>query len=145
MTVSLKAKLVGFLTVTFILVVVDATEIDEDVNSLAVYLFAKLNQLKSNNAAKLTTRQARQIAKRSVIVDKETNKGLPPVVTYTRWGNISCPFEANTVYGGVAAGGANGHKGSPATLLCLPLTPSNALFKQCWRIVILYLWCGVSN
>jgi len=58
MTVSLKAKLVGFLTVTFILVVVDATEIDEDVNSPAVYFFPKLYQLKSNNATKLTTRHA---------------------------------------------------------------------------------------
>lgn len=48
-------------------------------------------------------------------------------VTYTRWGNPTCPSTSELVYQGVmASSNDQAHKGSGADYLCLPLTPTFA-------------------
>ena len=118
-------KITFSLVIVILISVVAATlEVtDEDMNSpLVSYLLAKIQRLESKVIAKTRTSQ---IIKRSADVNKKAtdNEYPPPVVSYTRWGNSSCPFGANTVYRGVAAGGYYGHKGSPANIMCLPPSP----------------------
>ena len=50
-------------------------------------------------------------------------------VTYTRWGNSSCPTIAGTelVYSGRAGGTHYSHKGGAANYLCMPLDPEYTL------------------
>ena len=45
------------------------------------------------------------------------------IVTYVRWGNASCPYGADTIYSGFAAGSDRTHEGAAADLLCLPPNP----------------------
>ena len=79
-------------------------------------LHAKIRQLEEQLMAKPTERKTRE-------VEKQSKDDPPQVITYTRWGNSTCPYGANTIYQGVAAGGRHTHKGSPANLLCLPPNP----------------------
>ena len=55
--------------------------------------------------------------------DKKTKDCSQQVITYIRWGNTTCPYGANTIYKGVAAGGHIAHKGAPSNMLCLPPDP----------------------
>ena len=45
------------------------------------------------------------------------------VVTYIRWGNSTCPYGADTIYSGVAAGSWWQHEGAAVDPLCLPPNP----------------------
>ena len=117
----------------------DAVEVtDEDINSpLVSYLLAKVQRLEAKMMAKPNVRNTREVEKRSVDTntsadDKKTiAKDCPQqVVTYIRWGNSTCPYGANTIYKGIAAGGRYDHKGSPANLMCLPPNPMRPLNNQ---------------
>lgn len=44
-------------------------------------------------------------------------------VTYIRWGRSVCPSHNYKIYNGVMASSNNGHKGSGANFLCLPMNP----------------------
>ena len=78
---------------------------------------------------KPTVRNTRQVDKPSDNSSKtddkpEAVKECPPqTVTYIRWGNTTCPYGANTIYQGTAAGGRYSHTGSPANMMCLPPNP----------------------
>ena len=118
--------LILFLVILF----TDAVEVtDEDINSpLVSYLLAKVQRLEAKMMAKPNVRNTREVEKRSVDTntsadDKKTKDCPQQVVTYIRWGNTTCPYGANTIYKGVAAGGHTGHKGSPSNMLCLPPDP----------------------
>ena len=120
-------KLIAFFGIVIItLAVVETSEVgDEDDNSPVVsYLLAKIQRLESKIMTKPKTSE---ITKRSTDtnVDKRSAScNCPtPVVSYTRWGNSSCPFGATTVYTGVAAGGDKDVHGSAANMLCLPPNP----------------------
>ena len=88
--------------------------------------------------AKPNVRNTREVKKRSVVTntsadDKKTKDCPQQVVTYIRWGNISCPYEANTIYKGVAVGGHTGHKSAPSNMMCLhpdPMHYSNILIYR---------------
>jgi len=104
----------------------DAVKVsDEDVYSpLVSYLLTKLQQLESKMMAKSIPKQRSDREVAEVSANNAQSSSPPsPIVTYTRWGNSSCPFGASTVYRGVAAGGAYSHKGSPVNLMCLPPDP----------------------
>ena len=108
----------------------DAVEVtDEDTNSpLVSYLLAKVQRLEAKMMAKPNVRNTREVEKRSVDTntsadDKKTKDCPQQVVTYTRWGNTTCPYGANTIYKGFAAGGRYDHEVSPSNLLCLPPNP----------------------
>ena len=108
----------------------DTVEVtDKDINSpLVSYLLAKVQRLEAKMMAKPNVRNTREVEKRSVdtntSADDEKTKDCPQqVVTYIRWGNTTCPYGANTIYKGIAAGGSNGHKGTPSNMLCLPPDP----------------------
>ena len=105
---------------------------DEDMNSpLISYLLAKIQRLESKLSVNGNIRSSRQVEqKRSVVAnetavkdDNSAEKCSPNTVTYIRWGNSTCEYEADTMYSGFVGGGHHGHKGSPANLLCLPPDP----------------------
>jgi len=96
---------------------------NEDINSpLVSYLLAKIQRLESKM---MEMPRTSQISKRSSVAEKKAANCdcPPPVVSYTIWGNSSCPSGANIVYKGIAAGGDKDFNGSPANLLCLPPNP----------------------
>ena len=114
----------------FVILFTDAVEFnDEDINSpLVSYLFAKVQRLEAKMMAKPNVRNTREVEKRSVDTntsadDKKTKDCPQQVVTYIRWGNTTCPYGANTIYKGVAAGGHTGHKGAPSNMLCIHPEP----------------------
>ena len=94
---------------------------------LVSYLLAKVQRLEAKMMAKPNVRNTREVEKHAVntntSADDKKDKGCPQAVTYIRWGNSTCPYGANTVYQGAAAGGRSDHKGSPSNLLCLPPNP----------------------
>ena len=102
---------------------------DEDINSpLVSYLLAKVQRLEAKMMAKPNARNTREVEKRSVDTntsadDKKTKDCPQQVVTYIRWGNTTCPYGANTIYKGVAAGGHATYKGTPSNMLCLHPDP----------------------
>ena len=113
-----------------VILLTDAVEVtDEDINSpLVSYLLAKVQRLEAKMMAKPNVRNTRDIEKRSVdtntSADNKKTKDCPQqVVTYIRWGNTTCPYGANTIYKGTAAGGDTGHKGAPSNMLCIPPNP----------------------
>ena len=112
-----------------IIFLTDTVEVtDEDINSpLVSYLLAKVQRLEAKMMAKPNVRNTREVEKRAVdtntSADDKKDKGCPQAVTYIRWGNSTCPYGANTVYQGVAAGGRYNLKGSPSNILCLPPNP----------------------
>ena len=110
-----------------VILLTDAVEVtDEDINSpLVSYLLAKVQRLEAKMMAKPNVRNIREVEKRSVDTntsadDKKTKDCSQQVVTYIRWGNTTCPYGANTIYKGTAAGGRQSHKGAPSNMLCLP-------------------------
>ena len=61
--------------------------------------------------------------KAPVVADNKQCNCPPSVVTYIRWGNSTCPYGADTVYSGVAAGSWYDHEGAAVDPLCLPPDP----------------------
>ena len=114
------------LPITFLADAVEVT--DEDINSpLVYYLLAKIQQLEAKMMAKSNVRNTREVERHSVNTntsadDKKTKDCPQQVVTYIRWGNTTCPYGANTIYKGVAAGGCYTDKVAPSNMMCLPLT-----------------------
>ena len=115
----------------FLFFLADAMEVtDEDINSpLVSYLLAKVKRLEGKMMDKPNVRNIREVdrEKRSIDTntsadDKKTKNCPQQVVTYIRWGNKTCPYGANTIYKGVAAGGRRDYKGSASNMLCLPPT-----------------------
>ena len=114
----------------FVILFTNAVEVtDEDINSpLVSYLLAKVQRLEAKIMARPNVRNTREVEKRSVDTntsadDKKIKDCLRQVVTYIRWGNTTCPYGANTIYKGVAAGGHTTHKGAPSNMMCLPHNP----------------------
>ena len=88
----------------------EETQIVAD-SPLISYLLSKIQRLEAK-MTKPTVRNTRQvdvpIDNTSKTDDKkpEAVKECPPqTVSYIRWGNNTCPYGANTMYQGVAAGG----------------------------------------
>ena len=122
-----------------IIIFTDAVEVtDEDINSpLASHLLAKLQQLESKIMARPNIRNTRQTTEKPTkppVVVAADNKqcNCPPagVVTYTRWGNSTCPYGAGTIYSGVMAGSYYGHEGSAVDPLCIPKTLSQQYLEH---------------
>ena len=88
----------------------DAVEITDDINSpLVSYLLAKVQRLESKIMVIPNIRNTRQTTGKPtkppvVAADNEQCNCLPSIVTYIRWGNSTCPYGADTIYSGVAAG-----------------------------------------
>ena len=103
---------------------------DEDMNSpLVSYLLAKVQQLESKMMASPNIRNTRQTTdkptKAPVVADNKQCTCPPSgVVTYTRWGNSTCPYGADTIYSGVVAGAHYTHVGGAVDPLCIPKTLS---------------------
>ena len=109
---------------------------DDDVDSpLVSYLLAKVQRLESKMMARpnawdtrpniRNTRSSKQTVAKSVITRSTSAECKCPlsVVTYIRWGNDSCPYGADTIYSGFAAGSHYTHEGAAVDLLCLPPDP----------------------
>ena len=128
---------ITFLIILSIILLTEAVEVtDEDINSpLVTYLLAKVQRLEAKMMAKPNVRNTREVEKRSVDTntsadDKKTKDCPQQVVTYIRWGNTTCPYGANTIYKGVAAGGRHTYKGAPSNMMCLPLNGTRYLNSQ---------------
>ena len=121
-----------FATLYFVIILfTDAVEVtDKDNDSpLVSYLLAKVQQLESRIMARPNIRNTRQTTDRPtkapVVADnKQCNCPPSGVVTYTRWGNSTCPYGADTIYSGVVAGSYHSHEGSAVDPLCIPKTLS---------------------
>ena len=142
----MKIVLVLFAAMLYI----DAAVINDDEvadSTLVTYLLAKVQWLESRIIAKpntldnkidskqMPTRASRSIGSRSA--PPECKCPLS-VVTYTRWGNSSCPNEAYPIYSGFAAGSHYTHQGAAVDLLCLPPKPQYLKSKpgyQNWGLV----------
>ena len=115
------------LVVFFIIVLTDAVKVtDEDIinSPLVSYLLAKVHRLEAKMMAKYNVRNTREVEKRSVdSADDKKTKDCPQVVTYIKWGNTTCPYEANTIYKEIAVGGKFDHKGATADMICPPPNP----------------------
>ena len=115
-----------------IIIFTDAVEVtEEDINSpLVSHLLAKVQQLESKIMVRSNTRNTRQTTEKPTkppVVGADNKQcNCPPtgVVTYTRWGNSTCPYGADTIYSGVMAGSWYGHEGSAVDPLCIPKTLS---------------------
>ena len=107
----------------------DAVEVnDEDINSpLLSYLLAKVQRLEAKQMVGIrNTRQTTEKPTKPPVVAADNKQcNCPPagVVTYTRWGNSTCPYGADTIYSGVVAGSWFDHIGAAVDPLCLPLDP----------------------
>ena len=126
----MKTKIFYILPLLLFIFLTDAVKVtDEDDNSpLVSYLLAKVQRLEAKMMAKPNVRNTREVKKRSVdtntSADDQKTKDCPQqVVTYIRWGNTTCPYGANTIYKGVAAGGRYDQEVSPSNLMCLPSNP----------------------
>ena len=110
----------------------DAADVtDEDINSpLVSYLLAKVQWLELKVMARPIIRNTRETTdkptKPPVVAANNKQCNCPPVgvVTYTRWGNSTCPYGADTIYSGVVAGSYYNHKGAAVDPLCIPKTLS---------------------
>ena len=125
-------KLVFSLLYFAIIIFTDAVEVtDDDINSpLISHLYAKLQQLESKMMIRPNSRNTRQTTEKPtkppvVAADnKQCNYPLAGVVTYTRWGNSTCPYGADTIYSKVMAGSHYDQTGSVVDPLCMPKTLS---------------------
>ena len=122
-----------FFILYFVLIVfTDAVEItEEDINSpLVSYLLAKVQRLESKVMARPSIRNTRETTdkptKPPVVAANNKKCNCPPagVVTYTRWGNSTCPYGADIIYSGVVAGSHYNHYGAAVDPLCIPKTLS---------------------
>ena len=125
-----------FLILISVFFVTIAVEVTDDVNSqLVSYLLAKVQRLEAKMMAKPNVRNTREVEKLSVDTntsadDKKAKDCPQQVVPYIRWGNTTCPYGANTIYKGIAAGGRWNHKGAPSNMMCLPLNGTRYLNSQ---------------
>ena len=62
--------------------------------------------------------------------NKQCNCPPAGVVTYTRWGNSTCPYGADIIYSGVMAGSWHGHEGAAVDPLCIPKTLSQQYLEK---------------
>ena len=108
----------------------DAVEVtNEDINSpLLSYLLAKVQRLEAKQMVGIrNTRQTTEKPTKPPVVAADNKQcNCPPagVVTYTQWGNSTCPYGADTIYSGVMAGSYYNHEGSAVDPLCIPKTLS---------------------
>ena len=116
-----------------IIFLTDAVEVtDEDINSpLVSYLLAKVQRLEAKMLVRPNIRNTRQTTdkptKAPAVADNKQSNCPPSVVTYIRWGNSTCPYGADTIYSGVAAGSWYDHTGAAVNPLCLPPDPQYLL------------------
>ena len=122
-----------FLSFAVLIFTVASEVTDEDVNS---YLLAKVQQLESKIMVRPNIRNTRQSTdkptKAPVVAadSKQCNCPSSGVVTYTRWGNSSCPYGADTIYSGIMAGSWYGHEGAAVNPLCIPKTLSQQYLES---------------
>ena len=131
--------------VLFVVVLTDAAMFsDDDIDSpLVSYLLAKVQRLESKMMARpntwnarpntwnarpnniRNTRSTKQTVAKSVKTRSTSVECKCPfsVVTYIRWGNNTCPYGADTIYSGFAAGSHYTHVGAAVDPLCLPPDP----------------------
>ena len=128
-----------FTLLLFVVVLLtDAMEVtDEDIDSpLVSYLLVKLQRLESKIMARPNIRNTRQTTdkptKAPVVAADNKQCNCPPsgVVTYTRWGNSTCPYGAGTIYSGVVAGSSYEHQGAAVDPLCLPPNPQYLKYER---------------
>ena len=130
-TATMKITLVLFAVVLF---TDAATFTNEEADSpLVSYLLAKLQRLESKIMARPNTLDNRPVIRNTREATAESKSVKPrstpeckcplSVVTYIRWGNASCPYGADIIYSGFAAGSHNTHEGAAVDLLCLPPEP----------------------
>ena len=124
------------LTLLAIVLLTDAVEvIDEDINSpLVSYLLAKVQRLESKIMVRPNIRNTRQTTEKPtkppvVAADNKQCNCPPSVITYIRWGNSTCPYGADTIYSGIAAGSLWQATGGAVEPLCLPPDPQYLLYK----------------
>ena len=112
----------------------DAATVTDDADSpLVSYMLAKLQRLESKVMARPNTQNDRPVTRGTREATAESKSVKPrstpqckcplSVVTYIRWGNASCPYGADTIYSGFAAGSSHTHEGAAVDLLCLPPNP----------------------
>ena len=121
-----------------IIIFTDSAEVtakDEE-SPLVSYLLAKVQQLEAKMMIRPNTRNTRQTTdkptKEPVVAADSKQCNCPPsgVVTYTRWGNSTCPYGADTIYSGVVAGSHHKHEGSAVDPLCIPKTLSQQYLES---------------
>ena len=110
---------------------------DDDTNSqLLSYLLARLQRLESQIMVRPNIRNARQTTEKptnspvATADNKSCSCESTGVVTYTRWGNSTCPYGADTIYSGVVAGSHAGYEGSAVDPLCIPKTLSQQYLEH---------------
>ena len=115
------------LTVFSLILFTDARATDDAKSQEDSYMPAKVQQLAQESmvATKPANRYAREAADNCS--DSECTSS---VVTYTRWGNSTCPPGANIIYSGAVAGSWYDYYGSAAEPLCLPQDPQYLLYQN---------------
>ena len=117
-------------------ILTDAAEVTDNDSPIVSYLLAKVEQLESKMMIKPNIRSTRQTTEKPtqspVVVGDNKQCNCPPsgVVTYTRWGNSTCPYGADTIYSGVVAGSYHNHKGSTVDPLCIPRSLSQQYLES---------------
>ena len=136
----------------FVIFLTGAVEVtDEDINSpLVSYLLAKVQRLEAKMMAKPNVRNTREVEKHSVDTntsadDKKTKDCPQQVVTYIRWGNTTCPYGANTIYKGIAAGGRVRYKGAPSNMHPDPMRYPNGQLGNVLASPVEYQTSGAIN
>ena len=131
----MKVEIVTLLLfiVIFLTDAMEAT--NEDINSpLVSYLLAKVQRLEAKMMVRPNIRNTRQTtdkpAKAPAVADNKQCNCPPSVVTYIRWGNSTCPYGADVIYSGVAAGSWWDHTGAAVDPLCLPPDPQYLQYQS---------------
>ena len=128
----MKIFTLSFFVVIFLSEAADVT--NKDIKSpLVSYLLAKVQRLESKIMVRPNIRNTRQTTEKPtkspvVAADNKQCNCPPSVVTYIRWGNSTCPYGADTIYSGFAAGSHYNHEGAAVDSLCLPPDPQYLLF-----------------
>ena len=133
----MKARILA-LSLFMLICLTDAVEVtDENIDSpLVSYLLAKVQRLESQIMVRPNIRNTRQTTEKPtkppVVVADNKQCNCPPagVVTYTQWGNSTCPYGADTIYSGVMAGSYHSHEGSAVDPLCIPKTLSQQYLEK---------------
>ena len=129
----MKIKIFALLLFVYIFLT-DAVEVtDEDINSpLLSYLLAKVQRLEAKQMVSIrNTRQTTEKpTKPPVVADNKQCNCQSNLVTYTRWGNSTCPYGADTIYSGVVAGSFYDHHGAAVDPMCLPPNPQYLQYQS---------------
>ena len=121
-----------------IIILTDAAEVTykDDDSPLVSYLLAKMQQLEAKMMVRPNARNTRQTTykptKAPVVAADTKQCNYPPsgVVTYTRWGNSTCPYGVDTIYSGVVAGSDYTHQGAAVDPLCIPKSLSQQYLES---------------